>query len=353
LLLLGCVGSAPRAPAPAASAPTAGASSAGAGAPAAAAATRPPQTVRVAHVGTFTAWKLALERGYMAEEGIEIEDVIFDTSTRMLPALAQGQIDAATGGIAAGLFNAMAQGIPVRIALDVWTAAPGNQAGGLYVRKDLVDDGQIRDLSDLRGRRIGITSFGHATELALHRGLEQVGLSIDDVEPVELSYPDMNVALANKTIDGAITIEPFGTQAIGRGIGARFKPWPELIPNDTVAMFLFSQDFAEKQTETARHFAKAYVRGLRDWYEASAQGKDREWVDEMIVKHTSLKDRAVVAQMPLTAVNPDGYVNREIISAAQDWFFERGYVTRKVDLDLIIDPQFADYAIAQLGPYRR
>ena len=229
----------------------------------------------------------------------------------------------------------------------------GNQAGGLYARKDLVDDGQIRDLSDLRGRRIGITSFGHATELALHRGLEQVGLTIDDVEPVELSYPDMNVALANKTIDGAITIEPFGTQAVGRGIGARFKPWPELIPNDTVAMFLFSQDFVEKQTDTARHFAKAYVRGLRGFYEAGTLGKDREWVDDMIVKHTSLKDRAVVAQTPLQAVNPDGYVNREIISAAQDWFFERGYVTRKVDLDQIIDLQFADYAVAQLGPYRR
>ena len=45
--------------------------------------------------------------------------------------------------------------------------------------------------------------------------------------------------------------------------------------------------------------------------------------------------------------------NREAISAAQDWFFERGYVSRKVDLDQIIDPQFADYAVAQLGPYRR
>jgi len=361
LLLSSCTGSAPRAPAGAA--PGEGASSGasrGAAAPAqsaptppAAVAPPPQQTVRLAHVGSYTAWKVAYDRGYMKEEGIDVEEVIFDTSTRMLPALAQGQIEAATGGIAAGLFNAMAQGIPVRITLDVWTAAPGNQAGGLYVRKELVDDGQIRTMADLRGRRIGITSFGHATELALHRGLQQVGLSIDDVEPVELSYPDMNVALSNKTIDGAITIEPFGTQALGRGIAARFKPWPELILNDTVAMLLFSQDFAEKQTETAKRFSKAYVRGLRDYYEMGSLGKDREWLNDAIVKNTTLKDRAVVAEMPITAVNPDGYVNRDAISAAQDWFFERGYVSRKVDLDQIIDPQFADYAVAQLGSYRR
>jgi NitT/TauT family transport system substrate-binding protein len=358
LLLLSCAGSAPltpqAAPAPAASSGSAGSSAAAPSQPAAApVAPRPPQTVRVAHAGSFTAWKLADERGYMQEEGIVLDEVVFDTSPRMLPALVAGQVDTATGGIAAGLFNAMAQGIPVRIVLDVWTAAPGNQAGGLYLRKDLVDDGQVRTMSDLRGRRIGITSFGHATELALHRGLQQVGLSIDDVEPVELSYPDMNVAMANRNIDGGITIEPFGTQAIGRGIGARFKPWPELIPNDTVAMFLFSQDFVEKQTDAARRFSKAYVRGLRDHYEAATAGKDRAWINEMIAKHTTLKDMAVVEQMPMTAVNPDGYVNREIISAAQDWFLERGYVNRKVDLDQIIDTQFADYAVAQLGPYRR
>lgn len=361
LSLAGCAPASSRAPAaPPASAPAAEARSAAAPAPAAEAApvaapAAPPvpATVRVAHAGSFTAWKLADELGYMQEEGITIDDVVFDTSTRMLPALAQGQIDAATGGIAAGLFNAMAQDIPVRIVLDVWTARPGNQAGGLYVRKDLMDDGQIRSMSDLRGRRVGITSFGHATELALHRGMEQVGLSVDDTVPVELSYPDMNVALGNKNIDAAITIEPFGTQAIGRGIGARFKPWPELIPNDTVAMFLYSQDFVERNTEVAKRFSKAYVRGLRDYYEAGTSGKGREFINEMTIKYTALKDPVVVAQQPITAVNPDGYVNRTAVAAAQDWFFDRGYVQRKVDLDQIIDTQFADYAVAQLGAYPR
>jgi NitT/TauT family transport system substrate-binding protein len=319
----------------------------------AAAAPREPQTIRLAHAGSYSSWKLAQERGYFEEEALTIDDTIFDTSTRMLPALAQGQIDSATGGIAAGFFNAIAQGIPVRMVLDIWSAVPGNQAGGLYVRKDLVDEGQVRDMRDLRGRRIGITTFGHGTEWVLHRGLQQVGLSIDDVEPVELSYPDMNVAMANKTVDGGVTIEPFGTQAVGRGIAARFKPWSEMIPNDVVAVLLFSQDFAEKQTDTAKRFSKAYVRGLRDWYEIATTGKDRAFINDMTVQYTTLKDRAVVEQMPLTVANPDGYVNRDAISAAQDWFFEKGYVTRKVDLGLILDPQFADYAVAQLGPYRR
>jgi hypothetical protein len=44
-------------------------------------------------------------------------------------------------------------------------------------------------------------------------------------------------------------------------------------------------------------------------------------------------------------------VNAEAIAQQQEWFYERGYVPRKVDLSKVIDHQFADYAVAQLGPY--
>ena len=52
------------------------------------------------------------------------------------------------------------------------------------------------------------------------------------------------------------------------------------------------------------------------------------------------------------ARNPDGRVPAETIAAAQDWFFDNGYVPTKVDLSKVIDNQFADYAVAQLGPYQ-
>src|SRR5215211_533079 len=51
----------------------------------AAAAPREPQTIRLAHAGSYSSWKLAQERGYFEEEALTIDDTIFDTSTRMLP----------------------------------------------------------------------------------------------------------------------------------------------------------------------------------------------------------------------------------------------------------------------------
>src|SRR5215217_8419557 len=133
LLLAACTGRAAPAQAP----PPAGPSPASAGA---AAATSSPPTVTVkvgtvpgaiSNAGRF----VAIERGYFLEEGIDFEEVAFDTSAKMLPALAAGQIDVGIGGSSAGLFNAIAQGIPLKIVLDSTSAYPGDSAGGLLVRK--------------------------------------------------------------------------------------------------------------------------------------------------------------------------------------------------------------------------
>jgi NitT/TauT family transport system substrate-binding protein len=295
---------------------------------------------------------VAIERGYFREEGIELELVPSSTSAQMLPSLAAGQVDMGLGGPAAGLFNAIAQGIPVRIVLDMWTAYPADRGGGLIVRKDLVDGGQVRELRDLRGMRVAITSKGHSTEYILHAGLVQAGLSLADVDTIELAYPDMTVALANRNIDAAVSIEPYATQPVTQGIGARFKSWSDLIPYDAPAAIMMSESFAETRNDTARRFAKAYVRGLRDYDQTRTTGKDREEVVGMIQKHVPFLDRAMYDQIPWPTSNPDGRVNAEAVAAAQDWFHERGYVQTKVDIAKVIDPQFADHAVAQLGPYR-
>jgi NitT/TauT family transport system substrate-binding protein len=358
LLVAACRGSGAPAPPAAGAAQAPPVSSAAAPQPAteaAAPAALPPlATLKIAAQPSISsaARYIAIERGYLREEGIDLEQVHSDTSAQMLPSLAAGQIDMGVGGVAAGLFNAIAQGIPVRMVLDMWSAYPGNEAGGLIIRKDLVDSGQVRHIRDLRGLRIAITANGQATQYGLHMGLAQGGLTLADVETTLMAYPDMTVALGNRNIDGAVTIEPHGTLAVVQGFAVRFMPWSELIPYDTPASIMFSESLAEGRNDLAKRFAKAYVRALRDYDQARTKGKDREEIIAIIQKHVPFLDRAMYDLIPWPSNNPDGRVNAETIAAAQEWFFERGYVPTKVDLAKVIDNQFADYAVEQLGPYR-
>ena len=62
---------------------------------------------------------IAKEKGYFEDYNIEVEFAQFANSDEMLPALASGDVDIAGGVSTASFFNAIAQGIDVKICLIV------------------------------------------------------------------------------------------------------------------------------------------------------------------------------------------------------------------------------------------
>jgi NitT/TauT family transport system substrate-binding protein len=312
-------------------------------------------TVRVSTLASLSSAGsfVAEERGYFREEGIEVDETPIDTSTTSVTQLAGGHLDVASGGTAAGLYNAIAQGIAVRIVLNAVTAYPGNEAGAVIVRKALLDSGRFREPADLRGLRLAMTSRGHSTEMILDVALRAGGLTWADIDASEMPYPDMAVAIANNNLDAGVIIEPWAANAVRDGYGVRWKTWADLIPYDEVSVLMYSPKFADSQTEVARRYARAYLRGVRYYTDALTKGLNREDVIAMLQKRTALKDRAAYDYVPWPSPNPDGRVNSEAIAAAQDWFAARGYVPRTVDLSQVIDNRFADYILAELGPYQR
>jgi NitT/TauT family transport system substrate-binding protein len=222
----------------------------------------------------------------------------------------------------------------------------------VLVRKELADSGRLREPAGLRGLRVAFTGKGHNTQMLADALLAQAGLTIQDVEPLEMPYTDMNTAIANNNLDAAVSIEPFIAIAMNMGYGVRWKSWADVLPNDQVASVLYSAGFADDRTEVARRYAKGWVRAVRDYEAARTRGVDREEIIAILLRDTALKDRALYDTMPWVAINPNGRVSVEAITAAQDWFAANGYVPRKIDLGQVIDHQFADYAVRELGPYR-
>src|SRR5207302_9082453 len=58
---------------------------------------------------------VALERGYFAEQGIDLDFVAFDASGLMIPPLSAGQLDIASGVPGPALFNALARGVDLKL----------------------------------------------------------------------------------------------------------------------------------------------------------------------------------------------------------------------------------------------
>src|SRR3954468_2400356 len=198
----------------------------------------PPVDVKVAVIGGSTGaagFYIGQANGYFQDQGINLDLVNFTSGVEMLPAVATNQVQAATMAPSPAMFNALNQGITFKLTADTGSTPPGRGFQALVLRSDLAASGQVKDYADLRGLHIAIAGRGISTEIALDRGLRTSGLTIDDVELEAMSYADMQSALANRAIDGAMSTEPFITLGSDQGILTRWKGGDEMYPNQAIA----------------------------------------------------------------------------------------------------------------------
>ena len=78
---------------------------------------------------------IADKKGYFREEGLAAKVTNFRSAADMVAPLGIGQLDAGAGSASAGLYNAMLQGIKIKIVADKASSAPGYGATKILVRE--------------------------------------------------------------------------------------------------------------------------------------------------------------------------------------------------------------------------
>ncbi len=318
-------------------------------------ATPSPATVHVGIVGSVSdsALFIADSRGYFKEQGITVDFQRFQSAAVMTPALGRGQLDVGAGAPSAGLFNAMAREIPLKIVADKGNVKPGHGYEAYVVRKQLWDSGQLKSPGDLKGRTVAIAALDIAPEVELDNFLRSGGLTVKDVKLTPLAFPDMVTALATGSVDMANIIEPYATQAVSKGVGAVWHRSDELNPGHQLGVVLYSPDFAKKQ-DLARRFMLAYLKGARDYNDAfdKKDSAKRAAVVKILTEQTSVKDASLYDRMVMPGIDPNGKVNKDSLVSDQDWFLKYGSQKQKADLNQGIDTSFAAWAVQKLGQYK-
>jgi NitT/TauT family transport system substrate-binding protein len=162
----------------------------------------------------------------------------------------------------------------------------------------------------------------------------------------------MNAALAGRTVDVAQHNEPFKAIAIEQGLGAFFRGVDEYYPNMQFSVVLFGPQFAQNQSEAARRWMVAFLRGVRDYNDALRKGINKADTIALILKHVPLRDASLFDKAGFTALNPDGKLNLQGVRDDLQWFVDQGQVPQAPDMSQVIDTSFAEYAVQRLGPYQ-
>jgi NitT/TauT family transport system substrate-binding protein len=312
-----------------------------------------PTTVQVGVTRTLSEagqW-IALERGYFQEQGIAVEFAQFDSAARMIAPLGSGQLAVGSGAISAGLFNAIARGVPIKIVGPQARHDPGASAVQLVVRKDLIESGQFADYRDLRGRQIAVPAKATASHYAAVLALQRGGLSAADAEITEMSFTDMIAAFGNQAIDVANQAEPTSTLAEDRGVAVKWREVADVRPGIQFTVVLYSPEFADHQADLARRWMVAYLKGVRDYNDAFKKNHGRAEVVSILTRQLPVRDPDLYDRMGFAYVDPDGRVDEASIVDQLQWYMQQGMVPEPVDLTQIVDLSFADLAVQHLGRY--
>jgi NitT/TauT family transport system substrate-binding protein len=320
----------------------------------------PPVPVAVGLIGIFVdiGILIAQDRGYFKDEGLDVSIEMFRSGAEQIPPLASNQLQFGTMALDPSLYNAVARDIPLKIVSEKSRNSPSHGVGAVVARADLYDSGALNEPAKLKGKTIAVPSNGiplRYVELALAKG----GLTLDDVELTTIPFPDMPVALANKSVDAAWMNEPYLVLAEERGFAHRLASAADLYPTLISNILVISPRFAQENPEAARRFVTAYLRGQRDYYRGFQLRQDealRQQIVQIAVAETPVKEAALYDRMGFHAVEPNGYVDARVVAEMQDWFASKGFIPEPVDVEKIVDRQYLEYAVQRLGalpdPYR-
>jgi NitT/TauT family transport system substrate-binding protein len=298
---------------------------------------------------------IATEKGYFAEQGIKAEFIPFDAGPKMIAPLGAGQLDVAGGAASAGLFNAAARGIAIRIVADRGSRVPGYDYMPVLISKQLIDSGKVKGVGDLKGLKVAEAGEGGSQGSTLNEALKQAGLAYKDVEHVYMGYPQHVAALANGAIAASVTTEPSVTRAVETGAAIRFSP-ENAYPSQQVAVLLYGGDFINKRPEIAQKFMIAFLKGARVYNDAlkggHLAGPAASEVIDILSKNTNIKDKALWAAIVPSGINPDGQPNVDSLKKDLAFYKEQKYLQVGADLESVLDLSFVEKAVQQLGPYK-
>ncbi len=295
---------------------------------------------------------IATEKGYFEDYNIEVEFAQFSNSDDMLPALAAGEVDIAGGVSTASFFNAISQGIDVKIIADKGHNVPGQSYFTFVIGNHMVDE--IKDYPDFKGKKIAVSSHNSIDEYIFEEMIEHAGLTKDDVEFVLMSdFGSMLGAIDSGTIDAALSIEPMITQGVENGFHVRFGDATDYAPESQIALVLGSPDFMNVEQDVSLRFMAAYLKGVRDYNDAFIKDINKKEIIDIMTKHTALKDAELWEKVYVTGLDPDGKMFIDDIYKQYDAYEANGAIRGEIDLNKAIDPSMTEKAIEIIGEYER
>ena len=265
---------------------------------------------------------LALDRGYYAEEGLDITFNMGSPELNPVAMVASGQDQIGVLGGPDTLLVARSRGTP----LTAFAILHRNSNFPVVIVRD---DSPIRTVQDLEGKRVGF-NYGHISTDVLRAFFKQSGVEVEEVD-TGFDYAPL--------ITGRVDAEWGFTVTAGIDLPASGQPIRMINPADSGIVShgytLFArEDYIDANRDVIARFTRATLRGVRD-----AVNEPQAAVDALMERNPEL-DPAITMQRQLaynavTTRNAGGfyfgYIDDQMMSSTYDRLNDLGVLEGEFD----------------------
>lgn len=289
---------------------------------------------------------LAEERGYFEDRNIELDMERIEGFGEVVPRLASGDLDVATGSISAGLINAIAGGQPVQVVADqtqYWENQPS--ANRFWVAEEYYTEGMTID--DLPQEfTYAVNAQGSSIDYLLGKLLQQTDVTFDDVDIVQMPFPQMVSAMAQGDLDVCSIPDPLGLQLPREANAGQLLYGSQLAPRMQIGVYIYGEPFMQERPDVAQRWLEAYLLGVREYYDMG--GYQNEEVAGIISDTIEVPVPAIRSSVP-SLPQKNGRVNKASLMEMQDYLECRGFLEETVEESEIVNEEFLDGALEEVG----
>ena len=292
------------------------------------------------HAASF----VALERGYFADAGLEVELKFFQAAQPMAVAIASKDIDYAVTAISGGLISLAEKGA-VKVIGGALTEEKGID-GQKILASNQAHEGGLTAPAALDGKTWGITQSGSS--------FHYMGAKIAAAEGVSLKYKPLQKvgaiigALKSGQID-AWSIVPHIAKALGGGGAVQIiGDVADYLPDYQVTTVFTSAARAAEDRKTTEAFLKAFSAGAADFNAAlvDKSAGDGEEMVKLIHKYVYTDRPYEKAAKSIRAgsmrISPDAALKIGSIEDQLAWFQSEGLVDAGITLDTLLDRSYVE-----------
>ncbi len=294
------------------------------------------------HAASF----VAFERGYFAEEGLDVEFKFFQAAQPMAVAIASGDADYAVTAISGGLISLAEKGATKVIggALSEEKGIDGQK----ILASNAAYDAGLTSAAALGGRSYAVTQPGSS--------FHYMGAKIAAAEGADVSFKPLQKvgaiigALKSGQVDAWSIVPHIAKALAGGGAVKIIGDVADYLPGYQVTTVFTSANNAAKERAQTEAFLRAFSRGADDFNAAlvdkSAGGDAGEDMVKLIHKYV-YTDRPFEKAAPsirngAMRINKNAGLNMASVNDQLGWFKSEGLIKDSITTDTLVDGSYAE-----------